>query len=247
MALLILNYGLAIALCFHVVRTGQATFWLWIVLAFPGIGPLAYVAVVLVPGMLGGSTARRLSADAKRTLDPMRGYREAKAACEDSPTVGNRMRLAQAAFELQRYEEAERLFAEAATGIHEEDPALLMGRAQALVELGRWEEALTVLHKLGETGEKGRTAQAALAMGRAYEGLGRYGEAEAAYEWAAPRFAGLEAIARYAAFLARTGRHDEAREVMDDIDRRAARAKVHFRKEARYWRDFAAQALNAAG
>jgi len=97
MALLILNYGLAIALCFHVVRTGQATFWLWIVLAFPGIGPLAYVAVVLVPGMLGGSTARRLGAEAKRTLDPMRGYREAKAACEDSPTVGNRMRLAQAA------------------------------------------------------------------------------------------------------------------------------------------------------
>ncbi|HET9159739.1 MAG TPA: hypothetical protein VFN88_03935, partial [Caulobacteraceae bacterium] len=182
---------------------------------------------------------------AKRTLDPTRAYRDAKAACDDSPTVGNRMRLAQAAFDLQRYEEAEQLFAEAATGIHDEDPALLMGRAQALVEIGRYEDALVVLHKLGETGEKGRTAQAALAMGRAYEGLGRYSEADTAYEWAAPRFAGLEAIARYAAFLAHTGRRDEAQEVMADIDRRAARAKVHFRKEAKHWRDFAAQAVNA--
>ncbi|HET9159004.1 MAG TPA: hypothetical protein VFN88_00195, partial [Caulobacteraceae bacterium] len=207
---LILNYGLAVLCCFHVVRTGQNNYWLWILLAFPGTGPLVYFAIVLVPDWMGGSTARRLGAEAKRTLDPTRAYRDAKAGCEDSPTVGNRMRLAQAAFALQRYEEAEQLFAEAATGIHDEDPALLMGRAQALVEIGRYEDALVVLHKLGETGEKGRTAQAALAMGRAYEGLGRYSEADTAYEWAAPRFAGLEAIARYAAFLAHTGRRDEA-------------------------------------
>jgi hypothetical protein len=243
---LILTYGFAILLCFHAVRSGQQTYWLWILLAFPGIGPLAYVAVVLLPDLMGGSTARRLSAQAKRTLDPMKDYLDANFAAEDSPTVGIRMRLAQAAFDLDRYEEAERLFAEAAQGIHEEDPALLMGRAQSLVELGRYEEALSVLHKLGETGEKGRTAQAALAMGRAYQGLGRYQEADTAYEWAAPRFAGLEAIARYAAFLAETGRMAEAKEAMADIDRRAARAKVHFRKEAKYWRDFAAEAVNRA-
>ena len=111
---LILTYGLAILLCFHAVRSGQATFWLWILLAFPGIGPLAYIAIVLAPELMGGSTARRLGAQAKRTLDPTKDYREARFAAEDSPTVGNRMRLAQAAFDLQRYEEAEQLFAEAA-------------------------------------------------------------------------------------------------------------------------------------
>jgi hypothetical protein len=243
---LIFTYGLSILMCFHVVRSGQNTYWLWILLAFPGIGPLVYFAVVIVPELAGGSTARRLEATAKRAIDPTKDYRAAKAACEDSPTVGNRMRLAQAAFALERYEEAERLFGEAASGIHDEDPALLMGRAQSLVELGRHEEALSVLHKLGETGEKGRTAQAALAMGRAYEGLGRYQEADTAYEWAAPRFAGLEAIARYAAFLAHTGRMEEAQEMLADINRRAERAKVHFRKEAKYWRDFAAAAVGPA-
>ena len=246
MALLIFNYGLAILFCFHAVRTGQQTFWIWILLAFAPISLLVYFFVIIVPDLAGGSTARRLESQAKKAMDPTKDYRTAKAAAEDSPTVGNRMRLAQAAFDLQRYDEAERLFAEAATGIHDEDPALLMGRAQSLVELGRNEEALSVLHKLGETGEKGRTAQAALAMGRAYEGLGRYQEADTAYEWAAPRFAGLEAVARYAAFLAHTGRTEEAREMLGDINRRADRAKVHFRKEAKYWRDFAAQAVGQA-
>jgi hypothetical protein len=238
--LLILNYAVAISLCLHVVRSGQQNYWLWILLAFPGLGSLAYLFAVFLPDVMGGSTARRLGAEAKKKLDPTKAYRDAKFAVDDSPTVGNQMRLAQAAFDLQRYEEAEQLFAAAAQGIHEEDPALLMGRAQCLVELGRNEEALTVLHKLGETGEKGRTAHAALAMGRAYHGLGRYQEADTAYEWAAPRFAGLEAIARYAVFLAETGRTAEAKEAMADIEKRAARAKVHFRKEARYWRDFAA-------
>jgi len=40
-----------------------------------------------------------------------------------------------------------------------------MGRASALVELCRYDEALTAAAQAGETGEKGRTAQAALAMG----------------------------------------------------------------------------------
>lgn len=243
--LVILGYGLAIALCFHVVRSGQNNYWLWILLMFPGLGSLVYILVIMVPEAMGGSTARRLESQARKALDPMKDYRAAKILVEDSPTVGNQMRLAHAAFDLGRFEEAEQLFAAAASGIHDEDPALLMGRAQSLVELHRYDEALVVLHKLGETGEKGRTAQAALAMGRAYQGLGRYQEADTAYEWAAPRFAGLEAIARYAAFLAETGRVAEAKEAMADIEKRAARAKVHFRKEARYWRDFAAAAVKS--
>lgn len=244
---IIFTYGIAILMCWHAVRTGQNTYWLMILLAFPGLGALVYGIIILAPDLLGGSAARRMGDEAKRKLDPTRGYREAKEAVDDSPTVGNQMRLAHAAFDLERYEEAERLFAAAASGIHEEDPALLMGRALSLVELHRYDDALVVLHRLGETGEKGRTAQAAMTMGRAYHGLGRYKEADTAYEWATPRFAGLEAIARYTVFLAETGRMDEAQVLMADIERRATRAKVHFRKEARFWRDFAAAAVNRAG
>jgi hypothetical protein len=232
-------------MCLHVVRTGRELYWIFIILIFPGIGGLIYFATQVLPELMGGRTARRIGQSARETLDPTRAYREARAACEDTPTVGNKMRLAAAAFDLGHLEEAERLYAEAAQGVHEEDPALLMGRAQALVELDRFEEALPILHKLGELGEKGRTPQAALAMGRCYHAMGKISEADDALAWAAERMPGLEASARYAVFLNEVGREDEAREILTDLEKRVAKASSHFRREARHWRDFAAESIRA--
>ena len=180
---------------------------------------------------------------ARETLDPGREYREAGAANSQTPTVHNQMRLAKAAAALGHYAEAERLFAQAAAGVHADDPVLLLGRATALVELGRPAEALTLLDRLGHDGEEGRTPQAALTLGRTYEALGRTADADTAYQWAAGRMPGLEGLGRYAAFLARTGRGGEARDTLADMDRRIASANPQFRSEGRHWRDLAARAL----
>jgi hypothetical protein len=233
----------SILLCVHVVRTHRELFWLWIILLFQPLGGLVYVFAIIVPELVRGPTARKVGRAARETLDPMRSYREAKAAHDLSPTVHNQMRLAAAAAELGRHDEAEALYAEATQGVHADDPALLLGRAKALIELGRAGEALPLLQTLAEEGNAGQTPQATLALARAYEGLGRNEEAARAYDWAAPRLPGLEGIARQAAFLARTGRGDEAREALGEIDRRLDRANPHFRKEGRAWRDFAAEAI----
>jgi hypothetical protein len=232
-----------VGLCVHAVRTGQNMFWLWVILLMGPVGVLVYIVVVLLPDLMGGTTARRLGKAARDTLDPTRAYRQAKAACDDAPTVANRMRLANAASALGRHAEAEALFREAAQGIHADDPAILLGWANALIELRRYSEALPLLDKLGEDPDKGRTPAAALALGRTYEGLGRASEADTAYQWAAGRLPGLEGLARYAAFLAHTGRRDEAQDILKEIDSRLARTKGPFRAEARIWRDLAAQAL----
>jgi hypothetical protein len=227
----------------NVVRSGQDSIWLWVIILLQPIGPLIYVFAILVPQWTRGTTARRMSKAARETLDPGRGYREAKAAYELTPTVHNQMRLAAAAAELGRWQEAEALYGEALQGVHEDGPALLLGRARALIELNRHAEALTELQKLTAQGDAGRSPQATLAFARAYEGLGRNAEAEAAYLDAEGRIPGLEGIARHAAFLARTGRKDEARAALAEIDKRMSRANPHFRKEARAWRDFAASAI----
>ena len=57
---LVLFLVFAVALCAHVVRTHQDTFWLWIILLFPWIGGLVYVAIIILPGLFRGPTARKV-------------------------------------------------------------------------------------------------------------------------------------------------------------------------------------------
>ena len=245
MFLLPLGFSLLISilLCVHVVRTGREMYWLWIILAFQPIGGLVYAVAILGPELLGGRTARRMGQAARQTLDPDRNYREARRAHDDSPTVANAMRLAAAAMAMGRHAEAEGLYREAARGVHADDPALLLGRANALIELQRPAEALAILEQLGHEKAESRTPASTLALARAYEGLGRNAEAEAAYDWAAGRLPGLEGLGRFAAFLAHTGRRGQAEETLAEMDRRIRKADPYFRKEARAWRDLAAEAI----
>jgi hypothetical protein len=238
-----LSLVFSIALCVHVVRTHQQMYWLWIILAFQPLGGLVYLLAVIAPEYLGGSKARQVSQAARQILDPQREYREATQAVEDTPTVANRARLAVAASGLGRHDEAERLYADALRGLYAEDPLLLLGRANALIELNRPAEALPLLEALGALPNAGRTPHTALALGRAYHALGRHGEADTALRWAAAHLPGFEGMARYAVFLAETGRKDDAHEALVEINKRLAKTHSHFRKEARAWRDLAAAAV----
>ena len=236
--------GFMVAMCIHVVRTGREMFWLWIIfIGIPPLGALVYFFVAVAPDLFRGPTARKVSRAARETLDPWRDYREARADHDLTPSVHNQMRLAAAAAELGRHEEAEDLYREAMQGVHADDPALLLGRAKALIELDRPADALPLLERLGQQGKEGQTPQAMLALARTYEGVGRVDEAAQAYDWTAPRLPGLEGVARQAAFLARHGRKAQAQEALAEIDRRLSRANPHFRKEGRAWRDLAAQAI----
>lgn len=241
--LLGLSLLIAIALCVHVVRTGQQMYWLWIILAFQPIGGLVYFVAIIAPAWFGGRTAQKVGAAARQALDPQREYREAAKAVDDAPTVANRVRLAVAATELGKHAEAEALYADSLTGMYADDPQLLLGRANALIELNRPAEALPLLEKLGETPNAGRTPHTMLALGRVYQALGRDEQAETALHWAADHYPGFEGVARYTVFLASQGRKDEARAQLAEIDKRLSKTHAHFRKEAKRWRDFAAAAV----
>jgi hypothetical protein len=227
----------------HVVRTGQQMYWLWILVIGGPLGAAIYFLAVILPELLGGRAARGMGRAARQALDPERDYRLAMRALEETPTVGARMKVAQAAAALGRWREAEAEWAQCVTGHWAEDPAILLGHANALLELERWREALTRLEQLKALGREGETPQAVLAFARAYEGLGRNDDADAAYRFAADRVPGLEAGARYVAFMAKTSRRGDAEIGMAEIDRRLQKIAPPLRPEARIWRDMAAHAL----
>jgi hypothetical protein len=236
----------SVLLCVHVVRSGNSLYWIFLILFVPFLGGLVYLVAIVIPEFAGGTRAKRMGMAARDALDPMREYRTAKAASDETPTVHNRMRLAAAAASLGRHAEAEQLYGEAMQGIHADDPTLLLGRANALLELGRAAEAMPLIDQLVAEQATSRSPATALAQARALEALGHYAEADTAFQWAAGRLPGLEGLARYAAFLARVGRKQEAAENLAEIDRRIERANPQFRREGRAWRDLAAQALARA-
>jgi hypothetical protein len=240
---LILSYLPALLCGIHVVRTGRELYWLWILVIAGPLGAAVYFLAIILPEMLGGRTARSVGKAARQALDPERDYRLAMRAIEETPTVGNRMKLAQAAAALERWDDAEAQWAQCVTGQWAEDPTILLGHANALLELQRWQEALARLEQLKALGREGETPAVALAFARAYEGLGRNEEADHAYRFAADRVPGLEAGARYVAFMAKTGRGEDASIGMAEIERRLGKIAGPLRGEARVWRDFAAKAL----
>lgn len=243
MLALTLTYLPSLLCGIHVVRTGREMFWLWLFIIGPLIAPAFYFFAVLVPSWMGGTGARKVGQVARQTLDPERDYRNALRTLEDTPTVGARMKVAHAAAALGRWSDAEAQWALASEGAWADDPAILMGHAISLLELGRYADALKKLEKLKAQGPEGKTPTVALAFARAYEGLGRNEEAEDAYRFAADRVPGLESGGRYVAFMAKTGRREDAEIGFQEIERRLAKIAPPLRAEARTWRDLAAKAL----
>ncbi|MFZ2031449.1 MAG: hypothetical protein WAU68_14145 [Vitreimonas sp.] len=243
MILLILTYLPSLLCGIHAVRSGQQMYWLWILVIAPLLGPLIYFFAVLVPEFAGGRTARGVTRAAQQALDPERELRLAKQALDDTPTLGNRMRLAQASERLGRWQEAEALWAQCVEGPWAEDPAVLMGHTRTLIELGRYNDALQRLEQLKKLGREGETPQATLAFARVYEGLGRNDDADDAYRACVDRVPGLEAGGRYVAFLAKAGRRADAELGLAEIDRRLQKIAPPLRPEARQWRDLAANAM----
>ena len=241
--MLILTYVPSVLCGIHVLRTGREMFWLWLFIIGPLIAPAFYLFAVLIPEWMGGRTARGLGRATQQALDPEREYRNAMRALEETPTIGNRMKVAQAAAALGRWDDAEAQWAQCVDSHWAEDPAVLMGHANALLELGRNQEALTRLEQLKKLGREGETPVVALAFARAYEGLGRNQEADDAYRFAADRVPGLEAGGRYVAFMAKTGRREDAEIGLAELDRRLTKIAPPLRAEARVWRDIAAKAL----
>src|SRR5271154_4164749 len=147
-----LSYGLIlfvqIACLIHAGRTGRPYFWFMIILFVPGLGILGYLVIEVIPGLLRGRAAARLSQTVSTGLDPTRQYREFARAVRTVPSVANFRALADECVRLGRYEEAIYLYKSALSGIHETEPGTMLGLAMAEFRSGDAEAAGATLDHL---------------------------------------------------------------------------------------------------
>src|SRR5690348_9878601 len=115
----------------HAFRSGRDRTWIYILLFLPGVGMLAYALVEILPDAFRSRTGQGLARQAVRQFDPGRELRQRYAALEEADTVENRRLLAEELIAAGRNADAVELYRGILTGIHAEDPGMLLGMAKA--------------------------------------------------------------------------------------------------------------------
>ena len=223
----------------HIVRTGRPFMWIWIVLFLPGLGMIAYFIVEIAPGLFGSRTARNLQNSAVSTLDPGRELRRRRRALEEADTVDNRRLLAEAMEAAGQHEEALERYREILTGIHADDPGMLLGMARAAYGARQYELARQTVLKLGEANPRYQPVDAQLLHAMTLEALGRDDEAAEDYAALVTHAPGEEVRCRYALLLKRHGDRNAAKSLFDEILTRSRRAPRHYRRQQSEWIDIA--------
>lgn len=232
-----------VGLIVHVVRTGRSWIWIAAIGFLPGAGSLAYVAVELLPELLGGGAARRAKSGVRRIIDPNRGLRQANTEVEISGNVDARRRLADELMARDQYDRAIEVYGGGLTGIFEHDPALLVGLAKAQFAKRDFAAARTTLQRLADNNPEFKSADSRLLYARTLEAVGALDESEREYAAVAPAFPGAEARLRYGLLLKRRGKTEESRRVLKDLLDSAEIAPGHYRKAQAEWLQLARSAL----
>jgi hypothetical protein len=242
-ALAALVFGLQLLCLAHVMRTGRRCQWLFIILALPLVGCLAYFFLEILPDLRHSRVARQAARDIGAVIDPERELRELAERRAEADTIENRVALAEECLRHGRAAEARQLFQSCLTGVHAGDHALMLGLATAQFALKDYGGACDTLDRLRVAHPKLECPNGHLLYARSKEQLGETEQALIEYATLAEYYPGEEARCRLALLLHKTGRVAEARTLFQQVVRSVERAsKLYYRAE-RDWYEVARRNL----
>ena len=220
---------LQLCLIVHVLRTGRPYWWIWILFAAPLIGGLAYILVELSPDLRG---ARGLLAG----LKPGKWrIAECRRRLEEADTVKNRLALAGELADAGMAAEAHEAAVGCLQGVFRDDARTLVAVARFKVGIAAYGEGLALLGRVDTTGDRMLEIDLGLLRGQCLAGLGRFPEAERAYEGVMDRYVGEAARAGLAMVYEQTGRRAEADAAWADIRAKYRTTSPAWRRSERKW------------
>ena len=216
----------------HVMRTGRAQQWIYLIVVLPLAGAAAYFLMEILPELRHSKAARQAVTDVQTVIDPERTLRELVDAVDRVPSAGNRTALARELMRRDRHAEAIPLLEANLDGVHKDDKAVLLSLAEARFSAGDHAGARRALDDLREAHPDLASPEGHMIYARSYEAEGRNDEALVEYEALAGYFPGEEARIRHALLLQKLGRVPEARAVFAEVVRRVDKAsKIYFRAQ----------------
>ncbi|MFT3791022.1 MAG: tetratricopeptide repeat protein [Rudaea sp.] len=245
--LVLLSLALQIACAVHVVRTRRELYWIWIILIGSYLGVAIYVMANVLPDLRHDPRARKTATKMLDTVAPERRRKQIEQRLELADTVDNRRALAEECLNLGDYANAAELYRSVLTGMNANDAGFLLGLARALAGLDDFAGARDTLDKLSATNPQLRSNDADLLRTRIDEALGDPAAALARYRDLATSYPGEEARYCYGALLVQRSRFREAREVFNDMLKRAKVSPSYYRRKEAHWLDAAKRDLAGLG
>jgi hypothetical protein len=243
MPFFIVSILVQVALIVHVIRTGRNSLWIWALALLPMAGPIAYVAVEILPEIFGGRTARRAASKLHKALDPTRDLRDAHRQVRLSGSIDARRRFAEELLSSGKYSEAADNYRAALTGLYQHDPHLMLGLAHAQYAGGDATGARQTLDELIANNPDFKSTDGHLLFARALEGEGNLAKAAEEYEALSRYHSGAEATYRHAVLLKRSGATQRANEMLQKLLDDAELTTRHARALQKEWLDLARREL----
>src|SRR3984885_14879201 len=78
----LISLGLLVLCVVHAIRTGNIFPWIYVMVFLPGIGPLIYLCMVILPDLFRSRSAQSLKRGAARAIDPHKDFRAAMREVE---------------------------------------------------------------------------------------------------------------------------------------------------------------------
>ena len=235
MPIIVISIIVQLALVVHIMKTGRNTTWVFIVLIFPLVGALAYVIIELLPELTNSRTAKTAQRSLAKAVDPDKALREAQAQYELARTAHNAMTLAEQHLARGNFREARELYQRSLSGVHGDDPDLLLGLAEAQFGLGEYAETVACLDTLKRSHPGNTSPEGHLLYARALAEQGRSAEAIEEYQALVGYYPGPEPSCRLATLFKAQGRDAEARALFEAVVARSKTAGKHYNTLYRDW------------
>ena len=244
MPFIVLSIFIQVALVVHIVRTGRNYFWIWIVLIFPPVGPLAYIIVELLPDLGRSRFVRDMKRAVLNMIDPHRDVRLHSEALEVSATVENTIKLADTLRDKGDLPEALALYNRALTGLFATDTSLLLGKADILCRMGLFTTARETLDLLIKENPDFKSPDGHLLYATCLDAEGNEDAAMHEYEILCKYYPGPEPKCRYGLLLKRRGEMEKARALFKEVQIAATRSGRHYHKLHKEWVELAQKELS---
>jgi hypothetical protein len=218
--------------------------WLYLIVLLPVAGSIAYLVVEMLPELRHSRAAREAARDLKSVVDPERDLRELVANLDRVDSVENKLALAKECLRRERHDDARQLLESCLTGVHEDDPTILLALAQARFGLQDYAGTCEVLDRLRAAHPDLRSPEGHLIYARALEGQDNNERALFEYEALSGYYPGEEARCRYALLLQKSGHVAEAKAAFGDVVRSVDKASKTYFRSQRDWYEVARRNLS---